>query len=72
MDICNHFKDKEIEQANKIAEVEKELSLLKNGLDKIRSHQTKVESILVKRYLTLESTPLDRNLSVTIEDARAN
>jgi hypothetical protein len=39
VDICNRFKAKEIEQANKIAEVEKEMmneiNLLKNGLVKI-------------------------------------
>ena len=66
--ICNRFKAKEIEQANKIAEAEKEMKekmseidLLKNGLVKItdRHHQTQVESGFVKFVLTPESTPLE-------------
>ena len=81
VDIRNRFKEKQIEQANKIAEVEKEmkvmmmdLSLLKNEFNKItnRRHQTQAESCFVKFVLTPESTPLERNLSVTMENARMN
>ena len=79
--VRNRFKEKQIEQANKIAEVEKEmkvmmmdLSLLKNEFNKItnRHHQTQAESCFVKFVLTPESTPLERNLSVTMENARMN
>jgi len=68
VDICNRFKAKEIEQANKIAEAEKkmkemmiEIDLLKKGLVKItdRHHQTQVESGFVKFILTPKSTPLE-------------